>query len=89
MIFTVAFILGLMTAGFAVVALLLFSIERTLHKMALSQADFDTKLSGLQTSVAALLALPSAPPADLTSEGAIVDDLKAQVDAKVAAAPAP
>jgi hypothetical protein len=64
------------------------------NDMAVSQADLDQKIADLKTSVDALIALSSTPPApaavDLQPEADAVDALKVEVDAAVAAAtPAP
>ena len=87
--FAAGILFGLLTAALAVITALLFSIHKELHKMALSQADFDTKLNTLQASVTALLAIPATPPVDLTSEGATVDALNTSVQAAITAATPP
>ena len=85
--FAVAFILGLMTAGFAVLAVTLFSIERTLHHMAIQVSDLLSQITTISADVDALVARSTPTPAvDLQP----VADALTALDAKVTAAnPAP
>ena len=62
-----------------------------IRRIKMDIAEVQAKLAALKTSVDALLALPSNPPAvDLQPLGDAVDAIKAEIDAKLpAATPAP